>query len=100
MTTQQVISLIIAAAGFIFGLYQYLKKDTKDDAATITTVLISLENIKDITRKIESSLSEIKEDVKTDHDMLIRIDESLRSAWIRINNLERELHQNATEKED
>lgn len=98
MTPDKIISLTIGAAGLLFGLYQYFVKGHQSHTSEITTVLISLENIKDITRKIEQSLDDIKLDVKTDHDLLIETKQSLKSAWNSINEIKNELKEIETNK--
>lgn len=83
-----VISVCLTAF-FGFSLYMRNKKaDVKADVGEITTVTVSLENIKDLLKEIKLDMSNVKDDVRSEMELRIRLEESLKNAWERIKALE------------
>lgn len=89
------IALLISGVSLAFGIYQGVsnhkriqKADAKQDASEMTTVIVKLENICAGIAKIEAKMNSIENDRKEDREKLIRIDESLKAAWKRINIIE------------
>lgn len=82
-----IITVTISLASLMLAGYTYTTKAQKDNTTELTTVIVKLESIgsgiSDIKREIES----MKTDQKEDHDELIKVGESLRSAWKQINRL-------------
>lgn len=84
------ISMLAVSASIYFGLSSKKrneKNDTKKDAAEMTTVIIKLDNISTGVAEIKSELTNVKSDVKEVREKNIRMDESLKSAWKRIEEL-------------
>ena len=74
---------------FGFAIYMRNKKsDTKQDTAEMTTVIIGLESIKDLVKEIKVDMSNMKDDIRSEMEHRIRLEESLKSAWKRIEVLE------------
>lgn len=89
------IALLISAVSLAFGIYSgiaNLKRnkatDDKREATEMTTVIVKLDAIGRDTAEIKNDLKSVKEDVKSNTEKIIRLDESLKSAWKRINFLE------------
>ena len=89
------VALLLSAVSVSFGILMGLsnmkrnqKCDTKQDASEMTTVIVGLESIKDLIKEIKLDMSNVKDDVKLEMELRIRLDESLKSAWKRIEVLE------------
>lgn len=88
------VSLLISGLAFAFGVYQGISNlkrnkaaDDKKEATEMTTVIVKLENIGKDTSEIKNDLKNIRNDVKNNSKEIVRIDESLKSAWKAINHL-------------
>lgn len=86
------VSLLIAFFSLAFGIYQGVvnmkrnkSTDDRKDASEMTTVIVKLEGIGKDTGEIKNDVRGLKEEVKHNSEQLIRQDESLKSAWKRIN---------------
>lgn len=85
------LSVIAVCLSGIFGFAIYrrnTKTDDKAEASQMTTVIVSLESIKDGIKEIKLDMSNVKDEVREQRDNQIRIEESLKSAWKRIEILE------------
>ena len=89
------IALLISIISVAFSVYQgiaNLKRnqatDAKRESGELTTVIVKLENIGKDTSEIKADIKGVKSDVKKNTEQIIRLDESLKSAWKRINQLE------------
>lgn len=89
------IALLISIISVAFNVYQgiaNLKRnqaaDAKCESGELTTVIVKLENIGKDTSEIKADIKGVKSDVKKNTEQIIRLDESLKSAWKRINQLE------------
>lgn len=91
METSTLISLAAVVISFIFSFTGYKRSkttDDKSDASEMTTVIVKLENIDSGVKEIKAEMRDIKQDVKAQNEKIIRIDESLKSAWKCINKIE------------
>lgn len=86
-----IISVCVAVASFSFGMYQYLMKNKKEDTTSMTTVIVKLESIATTTQKIESSIEDLKKEVRIDHDALIKLTASVKAAWRAIDEIKETL---------
>jgi uncharacterized protein HemX len=98
------IALLISALSVGFAVYsgiQNLKRnkatDDKKEATEMTTVIVKLENISKDTGEIKNDMKDVKQDVKKNTEQIIRLDESLKSAWKRIALLEEKRGQDPDE---
>jgi peptidoglycan hydrolase CwlO-like protein len=85
------LSVIAVCLSAIFGYAIFrrnAKTDDKAEASQMTTVIVSLESIKDGIKEIKLDMSNVKDEVREQRDNQIRIEESLKSAWKRIEILE------------
>jgi len=88
------VALLISGVSVAFGIYQGIinmkrnnRKDDRNEATQLTTVIVKLENISNGISEIKTEINGMKSDQKDDHDHIIRLDESLKSAWKRINEI-------------
>ncbi len=88
----QFLPYIISIASLLFSVYIFLSSNSKESTSELTTVIVKLENIGSGIADIKAELNTIKKDQRDDHDRLIRLDESLESAWHRINCIEKQLN--------
>lgn len=84
-----IISVLVAAASLLYASKNNIKKDTKDESAQMTTVIVKLENISDGVSRIEGDVRDMKAVVSKHTEEIIRMDESIKSAWKRIEQLEK-----------
>lgn len=89
------VALLISVCSLAFAMYQgiaNLKRnkatDDRKEASEMTTVIVKLESIGKDTGEIKNDMKDVKQDVRKNTEQIIRIDESLKSAWKRINLLE------------
>lgn len=78
-------SIVISVCSLLLALYTFLSKNNKDNTSQLTTVIVKLENISEGISDIKNELNSVKEDQRKDHDEIVRINESLKSAWKIIN---------------
>lgn len=85
------ITIVLAAITLIFNIYTGIsnmkrgdKKDAMNDGSQIASLNVKLDSISDGIREIKAEVTNIKKDVKEDHDLIIRIDESTKQAHKRI----------------
>lgn len=81
------VPIIVSILSLILAGYTFLSKNSKENTTEMTTVIVSLDNIKSGIADIKAELNSIKSSQKEDHDKLIRVEESLKSAWKQINKL-------------
>ena len=91
------LSLAFAIYTGIASMKRNQKVDDKKDASELTTVIVKLENIGYGITKIETKMNSIENDRKEDREKIIRMDESLKSAWKRIEELI-QLYENSKKK--
>lgn len=92
-----VISILSVFFAIFFGaltMRRNQKADDRREQNDMTTVIVKLENISADTGEIKNDIKSLKEDVRNNRDNIIRIDESLKSAWKTINELQ---HRNSGE---
>ena len=77
------ISVIIAFSSFAYAVKNTIKKETQDESTQMTTVIVKLESIDKGVTRIEGDVK----DVKKHTEDIIRINESLKAAWVQIDSL-------------
>ena len=94
MTVETV--LLISGISVAFALYQGInnmrrnnKTDDRNDASQLTTVIVKLENISNGISEIKREMTTIKEDIKNDHERIIKTEESVKAAHKRMDACER-----------
>jgi septal ring factor EnvC (AmiA/AmiB activator) len=63
------------------------KADDKREQSDMTTVIVKLESISSDTNEIKNDIKSLKSDVRHNSESIVRLDESLKSAWRRINEI-------------
>ena len=84
------ISIVSVFFAIFFGLMNVRrnqKADDKREQSDMTTVIVKLESIRVDTNEIKNDIKSLKSDVRHNSEDIIRMDESLKSAWKRINEL-------------
>lgn len=89
-------AFLISGVSVAFALYQGVnnmrrnnKTDDRNDAAQLTTVIVKLESIGNGVSEIKRELSTVKEDIKNDHERLIKVEESVKASHKRMDTCER-----------
>ena len=88
------IPIIISLCSLAFAVYSALKKDNKENTTAMTTVIVKLEALQSGISDIKSEIASLKDDQRSDHDNLIKLEASVKSAWKQIDKL------TGTERED
>lgn len=84
------ISIVSVFFAIVFGINSMRrgqKADDKKEQSDMTTVIVKLENIQAATTEIKNDIKSLKSDVRANSEDIVRMDESLKSAWKRINEL-------------
>ncbi|MFQ9429101.1 MAG: hypothetical protein ACLR1M_11150 [Oscillospiraceae bacterium] len=88
------IALLISLVSVAFAVYSGIanlkrngKKDTAEDAAQLTTVIVKLENINTGITEIKAEMKNVKSDVQELRDRLIVVEQSTKSAHKRLDGL-------------
>lgn len=84
------ISIVSVFFAIVFGINSMRrgqKADDKKEQSDMTTVIVKLENIQAATNEIKNDIKSVKADVRANSEDIVRMDESLKSAWKRINEL-------------
>lgn len=79
--------IIISLCSLILACYSFLSKNAKDSTAELTTVIVKLESISSGITDIKAEIAGLKSDQRDDHDRLIKVESSLKSAWKQINKI-------------
>lgn len=85
-----IISMVSAFFAVFFGILNMRRNQKADDRreqSDMTTVIVKLESISSDTNEIKNDIKSLKSDVRHNSENIIRLDESLKSAWKRINEL-------------
>ena len=85
-----VLAIVNLAFAIVFGyaaMRRNQKTDDRKEQSDMTTVIVKLENIQTDTSEIKNDIKSLKSDVRHNSEDIIRMDESLKSAWRRINEL-------------
>lgn len=82
-----IVTVAISLVSLLLAGYTYATKEQKDNTTELTTVIVKLESIGSGISDIKREIENMKNDQKEDHDELIKVGESLKSAWKQINKL-------------
>lgn len=88
-------ALVISAVSLAFGIYSGMsnmkrnqRSDNQKEASEMTTVIVKLENISNGIVEIKSEFNGMKSEIKEMRDRLITTEQSLKSAWKRIEDID------------
>ncbi|MDD3212070.1 MAG: hypothetical protein PHY64_00220 [Eubacteriales bacterium] len=86
------ISVLSVAAAIYFGLSSKRRNDRQDtqrETADMTTVVVKLENIGNGINEIKGDMRNVRDEVRNLGERQAKTEESLKSAWNRINEIVR-----------
>ena len=82
-----IVTVAISLASLLLAGHTYATKERKDNTTELTTVIVSLDSIKTGISDIKAEIASLKTDQREDHDKLIRMEQSLKTAWRQIDKL-------------
>lgn len=82
-----VLSLAVAASTF----FNARKKDTKNEGAQEAALHADLKYIKELLQDVRSDMKEITKSVDIHSEKIVKLEEQLRSAFVRIERLEHQI---------
>ncbi len=74
-----------------FNVYQGIKKNNKQDASLLTTLMVKLETIGTVMNEIKNELGHTKEDLQENRERIIKVEEKSTSAHKRLDCIEKKL---------
>lgn len=91
MDTTSIISLLIAAGALVLSVISTLKKNTKEDSATIAKMMAMLDSLthdmKEIKDDFRRDIAELKAGHQSDHDRIVVLERDLKTCWNRYDEL-------------
>ena len=84
------ISIVSVVAAIFFGMAAFRRNQRTDDRSeqdSMTRVIVKLESINADTNEIKNDIKSVKADGRQNSEQIIRVDESLKSAWKQINEI-------------
>ena len=87
MNYVQVMPIVISLCSLVLAAYTFLAKNNKDTTTELTTVIVKLESISSGITDIKAELAGLKSDQRDDHDKIIKVESSLKSAWKQLNKI-------------
>ena len=81
------VPIFISLASFLLAGYTFLSRASKENTTELTTVIVSLDSIKSGISDIKAEIAGLKVDQREDHDRLIRLESSVKSAWRQIDKM-------------
>lgn len=95
MALLTIVSVVFGVFSGIVNLRRNKTSDDKAEASEMTTLLVKFESIQkdlyEIKTDIRNEIRTVKEENKSNAEKLIRLDESLKSAWNAINKMQDDL---------
>lgn len=89
------VALVISGLSLAFGIWQGIssmrrnnRKDDREDATQLTTVIVKLENISNGVNEIKNEINNVKNDIKESREKIIRLEEAVKQAHKRIDQIE------------
>lgn len=83
-----ILATALGIINIIIGLVRNKGKDDKAEQSEMTTVIVKLENISTQLVEIKADNKTIREEMQRQNEKLVRLDESLKSAWNAINKMQ------------
>lgn len=85
-----VIALLISAA----ALWRNLRGDTKQDQSEMTTVIVKLETINENVKEVKTDIKDVKTDMERMKERLTIVEQSVKSAHKRIDDVQEDQNRN------
>lgn len=87
MLAKDIITVLISAGALFLTIILNVRSGTKEGASEITTVIVKLESIQSTVTEIKSDVRGIKDDIKEIDHRLIIVEQSTKSAHKRIDEM-------------
>ncbi|MCX7817538.1 MAG: hypothetical protein N2317_08555 [Syntrophales bacterium] len=101
------VAILISSVSVAFAIYQGMtnmkrnqKADDRSEASQLTTVIIKLENIGTGVTEIKKEMSILQKDIKDDHERIVKVEESAKSAHRRLDVCEKYCKRFVSEPEE
>ena len=78
---------VISIVSILLAAYTFLHKNNKEQTTELTTVIVKLEGISEGIADIKAEINGLKNEQKSDHDRLIKVESSLAEAWSHIDRM-------------
>ena len=98
------IALLLSIISVSFGVWQAISaakrdqsKDDREDASEMTTIAVDLKYIRQGVNEIKDEMKNMKKDIRDDHDLLIKVEESVKSAHKRIDEIAKQNNSHSEE---
>lgn len=88
--TITLLAILSPLAALVFGYFSFSnarKKQEKDEASQMTTVIIKLENIGDNVRDIKTDLTSVKQDLSSLAERIAKAEASVQAAHHRLDQI-------------
>lgn len=79
--------IVISVLSLLLTAYMFTTRNSKENTTELTTVIVKLENIGVGITDIKSEIAALRNDQRDDHDRLIKVEQSLATAWKRIDEI-------------
>jgi len=83
-----ILGVFLSLANTVFNIVKASKKDTKSEAAEMTSLIIKLEVIQDNIKDIKADMASVKNDNRVFRDRTIALEQSDRATQRRLEKLE------------
>lgn len=83
-----IISLSLSAVVGLSGLRRNAKHDDRQEASSLTTLLVKIENINNGINEIKSDMRGVRADIQDVRERLVLVEQSVKSAHHRIDTIE------------
>ena len=80
-------SLLVAFVALVISIFNTSKRDTKEVSTQMATIVAKLDNILNDIHDLKVGREEMRRDIMDNHDEIVKINESLKSAWNRIDEM-------------
>ncbi len=87
MEWTSVVSVLIAGFALLISAFSNQRKNTKEDSTQVATMMAVLNGIKEDIHDIKRDLSEIRSSLQDHLERIVKIEQSLETAWKRIDEL-------------
>lgn len=92
MTPKDIISLICTCGSLFLAAYIANKNNIKEGTSNITTLGMKMDSLLQMMTEMKARQESADRMQREDHDALIKMDQSIRSAWKVIDEIKREHH--------
>ena len=100
MLAKDILTVLISAGALFLTIILNVRSGAKEGTSEITTVIVKLENIQSTVTEIKSDVRGIKDDIKEIDHRLTIVEQSTKSAHKRIDGIEMKSHGDQNSEED